>query len=34
MLGGYFAPIAAWLAPAIEHELAARVLGGARVRRS
>ena len=29
VLGGYFAPIAAWLAPAIEHELAARVLGGA-----
>jgi predicted NBD/HSP70 family sugar kinase len=29
VLGGYFAPIANWLAPAIEHELAARVLGGA-----
>ena len=30
VLGGYFAPIATWLAPAIEHELAARVLGGRR----
>ena len=27
VLGGYFAPIAAWLAPPIEHELAARILG-------
>ena len=30
MLGGYFAPIATWLAPAIERELAyARARGGA-----
>ncbi len=29
VLGGYFAPIATWLAPAIERELASRVLGGA-----
>ena len=28
VLGGYFAPIATWLAPAIEHELSVRVLGG------
>jgi predicted NBD/HSP70 family sugar kinase len=28
ILGGYFAPIAAWLAPAIEHELADRVVAG------
>jgi predicted NBD/HSP70 family sugar kinase len=28
VLGGYFAPLATWLAPAIEHELSARVLGG------
>jgi predicted NBD/HSP70 family sugar kinase len=28
VLGGYFAPITEWLAPSIERELAARVLGG------
>ncbi len=28
VLGGYFAPISAWLRPAIERELEARVLGG------
>lgn len=30
VLGGYFAPIAPWLKPAIERELDARVLGGRR----
>jgi predicted NBD/HSP70 family sugar kinase len=28
ILGGYFAPIATWLAPAIEHELVDRVIAG------
>jgi predicted NBD/HSP70 family sugar kinase len=28
VLGGYFAPIAQWLRPAIERELEERVLGG------